>query len=69
MRNLLINNKKLMKEFNYEKNTLNPNNLTFGSNKKVWWKCEKNHEWEANVLSRAKGSKCPYCKKSTGIVM
>ncbi len=24
--------------------------VTPGSNKKVWWICEKSHEWEASVL-------------------
>ncbi len=66
---LTTTNKKLLKEWNYEKNTINPTEIVAGSKKKVWWICEKGHEWEANVLSRAKGSKCPYCKKSTGIVM
>jgi very-short-patch-repair endonuclease len=33
------------------------------SNKKVWWKCSKNpdHEWEASLCNRNKGSRCPMC--------
>ena len=50
---LLKDNKKLMEEWNYEKNEhLNPSNLTIGSSKKVWWKCSKGHEWQATVNSR-----------------
>ena len=62
MSNLLKDNKKLMLEWNYRKNiSLNPNTLTIGSNQKVWWICEKGHEWEAKVYSRTSGSECPYC--------
>ena len=41
-----------------------PNNVTPGSNKKVWWKCEKgdDHEWEARVDERAvRGDGCSVC--------
>ena len=31
------------------------------SNDKVWWKCEKGHEWEAVIFARSMGSGCPYC--------
>ena len=32
-----------------------------GSNKKVWWKCSRGHEWEAGVKDRTRGTGCPYC--------
>ena len=52
----------LAKEWNYEKNDgITPMDVTTGSNKKVWWKCSKGHEWQASVVSRNKGSACPYC--------
>ena len=35
--------------------------FTANSNKKVWWKCIKGHEWEAIIANRNKGKKCPYC--------
>lgn len=36
--------------------------ITPGSHKKIWWQCDKGHEWEAAIYSRALlGSKCPYC--------
>ena len=30
---------------------------------KVWWQCEKGHEWEATIANRAGMNKtgCPYC--------
>ena len=45
-----------------EKNKLTPDSVTAGSKKKVWWTCEKGHEWEAIVSSVAiDGCGCPYC--------
>lgn len=59
---LLSENKKLMFEWNYEKNgNLKPEYFTVGSSKKVWWKCNKGHEWEAVIHTRIKGVGCPYC--------
>lgn len=58
----LIDNKELMKEWDWKKNkNLEPKNLTSGSHEKVWWKCKKEHEWEAIVHTRMKGVGCPYC--------
>ena len=56
-------NPRLTKEWNYEKNeSLKPDNFTAGSGKKIWWKCEKGHEWQATIVNRNKGSGCPVCK-------
>ena len=44
-------------------NTLSPQDVSCGSHKKVWWVCDKGHEWEAVVKNRALlGSGCPYCE-------
>ena len=40
---------------------LTPKMVTPGSNKKVWWQCEKGHEWFALIRDRSKGRGCPYC--------
>ena len=42
---------------------LTPNNVTPGSNKKVWWKCDKedDHEWESSICNRSSGKNCPFC--------
>ena len=56
------NNLTLAKEWNYEKNgNLLPENFIATSNKKVWWKCSKGHEWEATISKRNSGTGCPYC--------
>ena len=58
----LSDNEKLTKEWHPTKNGhLLPENTTVLSNRKVWWKCEKGHEWEAQVYSRSAGNGCPYC--------
>jgi len=31
------------------------------SHTKVWWKCKKDHSWEAKVSNRHNGRGCPYC--------
>lgn len=40
---------------------LTPEMVPLGSHRKVWWVCEKGHQWQAAVNSRAAGSDCPYC--------
>ena len=55
-------NPNLSKEWNYEKNNgLIPMNVLPSSNKKVWWKCKKGHEWQATITNRNKGIGCPVC--------
>lgn len=36
--------------------------VTSGSHKKMWWKCDKGHIWQASVKNRtSRKSGCPYC--------
>lgn len=53
----------LAKQWHPTKNgDLKPTQVACGSGKKVWWQCEKGHEWEAMIYSRNSGdSNCPYC--------
>ena len=58
----IIDNAELMAEWNWERNKdITPSQLTLGSGKKVWWTCDKGHEWQAPVNNRNKGRGCPYC--------
>lgn len=60
--NIFVLNPNWMSEWHYEKNiNFNPRKLKCSSNKRVWWKCEKMHEWEATIQQRNGKSKCPYC--------
>ena len=57
-------NAQLMAEWNWNQNNkmgFDSQKLTVGSERKVWWKCSKEHEWEATIASRNKGHGCPYC--------
>ncbi|MED3832373.1 zinc-ribbon domain-containing protein [Peribacillus frigoritolerans] len=54
----------LQLEWHSEKNgKLSLANFSKASNCKLWWQCEKGHEWEATINQRTsgKGSGCPYC--------
>ena len=62
--NYLKDNNELMKEYNYEKNkNIDLNVVTVGSNKKIWWKCSKGHEWQAKISNRFyRKNRCPVCQ-------
>lgn len=61
---------ELMKEWDYEKNIIDPETLMYCSMKKVWWKCLKNeeHRWQYKIFDRTyknkkheKTGNCPFC--------
>lgn len=61
---LQTNNPNVAKDWDHEKNSgLSPADVTTNSNKKVWWKCQRGHEWQATIYQRNKGSGCPYCAR------
>jgi len=53
-------NPELVKQWS-DKNASAPNQYAPRSSQKVWWHCEKNHEWQARIVDRVNGSQCPYC--------
>ncbi|MER2511615.1 MAG: zinc-ribbon domain-containing protein, partial [Nitrosomonas ureae] len=54
-----------MKEWDWERNGDNqPQDFTPRSNSKVWWKCEKEHSWQATICNRTRQNAknlCPVC--------
>jgi len=55
-------NRVLAKEWHPTKNgSLTPKDVSLASNKKIWWMCDKGHEWETSVNNRSKDRGCPYC--------
>ncbi len=49
-------------EWHPEKNgNLTPEGVGPGSNIKVWWKCERGHEWQAVINNRTRRRACPCC--------
>ena len=52
----------LISEWDYDKNSIDPTKITFGSHKKAHWKCNEGHSWFVSVNSRTNNkSNCPYC--------
>ncbi len=55
---------ELMGQWHPEKNgSLRPETLLPGSHRKVWWLCEKGHQWQTTVESRTRGAACPVCSR------
>jgi predicted nucleic acid-binding Zn-ribbon protein len=56
-------------EWDYEKNgTLAPEMFSYGSMRKVWWKCSKGHEWYDSINNRtSEHTLCPYCSGKRAI--
>ena len=56
---------ELLKELDFNKNeNLDLSKLAPRSNKKVWWKCDKGHSWQATIQNKTRKflkSECPYC--------
>lgn len=49
---------EIAKEWHPTKNkNLTPNDVTFGSDQIIWWKCKKGHEWEKRVKDQVKKEK------------
>lgn len=58
----------LLNEWDYDKNKINPYEISFKSGKKVWWVCKNNksHTWETSPHKRNNGRDCPICNESKG---
>lgn len=58
---------ELEKEWHYKRNShlLDPYQINIFSHKKVWWICDKDHEWETEIRQRTGMYKtstgCPFC--------
>ena len=67
---LLSQRPDIAKEWNYEKNQIKPNEVVYGSNKKMWWNCKFGHEWETTIINRTKknGTGCPFCSNQKILV-
>lgn len=56
----------ILNEWDYDSNgDLTPEMFTFGSHKRINWKCCNGHKWSAVIKDRTKfrGNMCPECKK------
>ena len=58
---------ELAKEWDYSLNgDLLPTQITFGSDKLVWWLCPSGHHWQSPISRRtSKHNTCPVCAENT----
>ncbi|MDQ6598087.1 zinc-ribbon domain-containing protein [Bacillus salipaludis] len=54
---------QIAKEWHPTKNNISIKDVRIKSNKKLWWRCVKGHEWQTTVSNRTRdvGGGCPYC--------
>jgi len=58
---LTITHPELAAEWSEKNYPFRPEQVTYGSHDRVWWKGKCGHEWQAVVGNRVRGSGCPYC--------
>lgn len=65
---LLTVQKELCEEWDYDKNSLMPDQVSEHSGRSVWWKCRKcNFSWKASPATRVKAHGCPKCNQQKQI--
>ena len=54
---------ELLLQWHPEKNgELTPDGVSYGSQKKIWWVCDRGHEWQSPPYARVgRNAGCPYC--------
>ena len=59
---------ELLDRWNYDKNTLSPFEVVYGSDKKVWWICEEGHSYLRSVNNQRASQICPVCSNKQILV-
>ncbi len=57
-----MTNPDVLDQWDYQKNDIKPEEVSYGSSKKVWWKCKAGHSYQQSInrkISRKTG--CPIC--------
>ncbi len=56
---------ELLKEWDFNKNKIKPNQIMPGAHKKVWWKCPFGHSYSSYPYNKIgiNHSDCPICDK------
>lgn len=52
---------ELAKDWDYGKNSVTPDSVAYGSDKKYWWICSNGHSYECSINNRRAGQSCYYC--------
>ena len=58
---LAATNPQIAAEWDHERNTVLPTQVTAGSSKIAAWICHNGHKYEMPISRRKRGSGCPYC--------
>lgn len=63
MEDLASTHPELIKEWDFEKNSISPYEVSAGMARIVWWICPLGHSYDMRIISRAGKQKCgcPYC--------
>ena len=54
----------LVSEWSEKNLPLTTDDISYGSNKVVWWRGKCGHEWQTSVKARSHGENCPICSGS-----
>ncbi|NMR30690.1 zinc-ribbon domain-containing protein [Crystallibacter degradans] len=49
-------------QWDHSRNKMTPAQVTPGSNRQIWWLCDRGHSWEAAPYTRTRGHGCAACK-------
>ena len=56
-------NPELMEEWS-DRNEIDPLSVSARSRQMIWWKCRAcGHEWQAEIITKVRGTWCPSCRK------
>ena len=61
---LATTNPELLGLWDYENNTLKPTEVMHGSEKVVFWKCDKGHSWKSRINNVVHGNRCGVCRRT-----
>jgi hypothetical protein len=58
---------RLAAEYHPDRNPLPSEQVLAGTNKRLWWRCAKGHDWQAQGTARLRAKHdCPWCSHVTG---
>ena len=59
---LAATNPNLLEQWDYQKNSIRPEEISRGSHKTVWWKCSLGHSYQQTIHKKtSRNSGCPVC--------
>ena len=53
----------LCKEWSPKNKDVRPEQFRHWSEVKIWWRCDKGHEWKTSINTRVHGGMCPICAR------